>query len=86
MIERKTVIERILVFTETGQMSVRLGKRVIADGEIIKSEPHLVTLDPGDDIDKAMEAVNAHLQAMGCGPCNDFQKIKDHAALVPERS
>lgn len=81
MIELKTVVERILVYAD-GSMSVRLGKQILDGGKILSNQPHLVSINPGDDVEQIMALNNAHLRSMGCAQCDDYSKVKAHADLA----
>ena len=43
---------------------------------------HRTTIEPGQDIDAQMAAVDAHLAAMGKEPVADAAPVKDRAAAV----
>lgn len=66
-IEKTTRLEAIQ-FTDDGTLLVRMQKRVIVDGEVMKEEWHRTAIPPDTDPDEQMNMVNAHLAAMGHGP------------------
>lgn len=53
--------------TENGILLVRILK---SDGGW-----HRTAIEPGEDVDRTMAAVNAHLRAMGCEPCADYAPL-----------
>lgn len=65
MIEQKTILNRGEIDFENNVFGIRFAKIVVKDGVEIAREWHRVSLEPTADLDKAMTAVNAHLDSMG---------------------
>lgn len=67
-----------------GTLSIRWAKLTFNGDTVIARENHRTTLNPGDDIDAVMAAVNADLTAQGFGamPATDIDLIKAQTAHV----
>lgn len=80
--ETRTVIANIDVNPRTGVVNVRFLKQVLNGDSVVFSEPHLTEFRPGMNVDAQMEAVNAHLQAMGYSPVTDYSTITAHCEIA----
>jgi len=65
MIEKKTMLNRGEIDFETGIIGVRFAKLIIENGSELLREWHRASIEPGDDVDATMIAINAHLVQMG---------------------
>lgn len=74
-LERKTRLEAIQ-FAENGTLMVRIQKRTILDGEVLKEEWHRTSVPPNVSAEAQMAEVNKHLQAMG------FEAVPDDGAAI----
>jgi hypothetical protein len=64
--QTRTIIDRIEIEPQTGNVGVRIKKQVVADnGTVLSSDYHRTMIEPGGDLVKQMDAVNAHLVTMG---------------------
>ena len=64
--ETRTIIDKIEIEPQTGNVGVRMRKQVLADnGEVLSDGYHRTMIDAGGDPDTQIAAVNAHLAAMG---------------------
>ena len=64
--ERRTIIDRIEIEPQTGNVGIRMRKQVVDDqGYVLASEYHRTTIEAASDPAKQMGAVNAHLAALG---------------------
>ena len=88
MIEARTVFSQVEV-TEAGVVQVRLLKQLVDGDKILAQEYHRTALDPGQDLDAQMAAVNAHLARMGYPPADAeaVERVGRIVAVVhtPER-
>lgn len=65
MITKRTVIDRLVVEVN-GIIHARLRRELVEDGRVLCYEYHGVPIQPGDDLDTTMVAVNSHLEQAGC--------------------
>jgi|SRR5262245_4615549 len=64
--QAKTLIDRIEINAQSGDIGLRLFKRVLADGGIVLADTyHRAMIAPADDPAAVVAIVNTHLQAMG---------------------
>ena len=87
-IETRTVVDQREVIAN-GIIQIRFRKELVEDGKVLTSEYHRTSLQPGDDLDRQMNAVNAHLKQMGCAVVDadgieSIRRIVD-AEHTPER-
>lgn len=75
MIEKRTVVDQREV-TASGVVQIRLRKEIVQDGKVLSYEYHRTSLQPGDDLDAQMAAVNAHLAAMGYPAVADYENVR----------
>jgi hypothetical protein len=68
MIERKTIVDQIEV-TRDGHIQLRFGLLLVEDGKEIDCKWHRTAIEPGGDIERQIDAVNAHLVTLGHSPC-----------------
>lgn len=81
MIEKKTVLDQIEV-QPNGIVQARFLKQLVENGNVLSQEYHRTVVEPGVDVAAQMAVVNAHLQAMGCAPCQDYKRLSDHVAVA----
>ena len=74
MLEKKTIIDQIEI-TRNGTLQIRFGKQILEDGKEISCQWHRTSLEPGEDLDAQLAAVNAHLAQMNEAPCNDTSRL-----------
>lgn len=81
----ETGLDRIEI-DNSGSVAVRLLKRVCNGETVMLSEPHRVLIPAGGDVTAIMQAVNAHLEAMGFPACGAaaILNIKSHADLAAQ--
>lgn len=60
MTEKRTVYESTKAL-EDGTLLVKLRKEIVENGKVLWSEPHRTSIQPGEDVAKAMEGVTANL-------------------------
>jgi hypothetical protein len=64
--ETRTIIDRIEIDVQTGNVGVRMRKQILDDqGHVLANDYHRTMIDAATDSAKQMEAVNAHLATMG---------------------
>ena len=63
MIQKKTIIDLIEI-TRNGVLQIRFGLLLMEDGVELASQWHRTVVEPGGDVDRQLDAVNAHLQSM----------------------
>lgn len=80
-IEKTSGINQIEI-TNSGTIQVRFALHYVDNNVPDAPRWHRTTFNPSQDVDAQMSAVNAHLSAMGWPPINDYQAIKDHAAIA----
>jgi hypothetical protein len=62
----RTVLDRIEIEPQTGNVSLRMLKRIADDsGKVLASDYHRTSIPSNTDLDIHMAAVNAHLVSMG---------------------
>ena len=87
MIEKKTVLDQIEI-TRDGRVQFRIGLLLVEDGQEISCTWHRSVVNPGDDVDAQVGAVNRHLKQMGKESlsADDLAKLKTHskAAWTPD--
>jgi hypothetical protein len=88
MIERKTIVDQIEV-TRDGHIQLRFGLLLVEDGKEIDCKWHRTAIEPGGDIERQIDAVNAHLGALGHPACaqNELGDVFAIAKVIhtPER-
>jgi hypothetical protein len=77
--------------TDNGTIQLRFAKRILEDGEVVRSEWHRAALAPGSLIDSegsgddkkhgAFDLIDAHLGAMGFPPIADADQDTIRAAI-----
>jgi hypothetical protein len=60
VITKQTIIDQIEI-TRYGSIQIRFAKVVVEDDQVLVSEYHRTSIEPGGDIQAQMDAVNAHL-------------------------
>ena len=76
--QTRTVIDRIEIEPQTGNVGVRMLKQVIGDdGAILSAQYHRTMIDAASDPAQQMAAVNIHLSTLGFPAV----KIEDHTVL-----
>jgi len=64
--ETRTIIDRIEIEPQTGNVGVRMRKQVVDDqGHVLASEYHRTMIHAATDPIKQMDVVNEHLTALG---------------------
>ena len=81
-ITQQTVLDKIEINSD-GSIGIRLTLLVNNGDTQISKAYHRTMINPGDDIDAQMQAVNDNLAAMGDQPVSsdDIQQIKDHSGV-----
>ena len=88
---RKTVLDEITIKAASGVLLFRFDKQIVDDatGEVVSSQFHRTSLEPGVSLDQQMAAVNAHLLSMGVPAVEgkELEVIQPMIALVqtPEK-
>lgn len=72
---RKAIVSQREI-TDTGLVQVRIAKQVIDAGEVIASSWHRCALEPGQNVDDMISAVDANLTQMGYGPVQDWSGVR----------
>jgi len=67
--------------TENGTVQVRIAKKVVDAGEVVASSWHRCALEPGQNVDDMISAVDADLTKQGYGPVVDWSSVKALVAL-----
>jgi len=62
--------------TETGIIQVRIAKQVVDGGEVISSLWHRCALEPGQNVEDMISAVDADLTNQGYGPVQDWSGVR----------
>jgi hypothetical protein len=62
--------------TENGTVQVRIAKKVIDAGEVLASGWHRCALEPGQNVDDMISAVDADLTNQGYGPVQDWSGVR----------
>lgn len=77
--QKRTIIDRIEIELQTGNVGVRMLKQIIEDDgvTVLSSDYHRTMIDASGDPAATMSAVNAHLAMMGYPSV----KAEDHAVL-----
>jgi len=76
--QTRTIIDRIEIEPQTGNVGVRMLKQIIDDqGLVLSSQYHRTVIDAGTDPAAQMAAVNVHLGTMGYPAV----KVEDRAVL-----
>jgi len=82
--QTRTIIDRIEIEPQTGNVGVRIRKQIVADdGIILSSDYHRMMIDAGSDPAAQIAAVNAHLAAMGFAPVEPEDVSLLSSALAP---
>ena len=80
----QTIIDRIEIEPQTGNVGVRLRKEILADdGSVLSSDYHRTTIDASTDPAAQMAAVNTHLTALGYPAVTAEDLAMLHSALRP---
>lgn len=79
---KKTVFSQLEVLS-TGVIQVRLEKQTFDGEKMVVRDYHRTSLEPGDDLDAQMAAVNAHLAQMGYPPVDpdSFDRVRAIVAV-----
>jgi len=72
---RKAVINQREI-TENGTIQVRIAKQVVDAGEVIASSWHRCALEPGQNVEYMISAVDADLTKQGYGPVVDWAGVR----------
>jgi hypothetical protein len=82
--QTRTIIDRIEIEPQTGNVGVRMRKQVITDdGTLIANDYHRTVIDAGADPAAQMAAVNAHLATMGFPAAKSEDVAVLNAAVTP---
>lgn len=80
--QKRTIIDRIEIDPQTGDIGVRLRKQVVDDdGKVLANEPHRVMLEADTDAADAVGRVNVHLGMMGFPAVRDEDRATLDGAL-----
>ena len=80
----RTIVDRIEIEPQTGNVGVRLCKQVLSDnGAIISNDYHRTMIDPGTTPAAQITTVNAHLAQMGFPAVNAADVAILDAAIAP---
>lgn len=64
--QTRTIIDKIEIEPQTGNIGVRIRKQILADnGTVMSSDYHRTMIEAGSNPVKQMDAVNAHLITLG---------------------
>ena len=72
---RKAIINQREI-TENGTIQIRIAKQVVDAGEVISSLWHRCSLEPGQNVEDMISAVDADLTKQGYGPVQDWSAVR----------
>lgn len=81
MIEKRTTIGQIEI-QPNGIVQVRMHKQLVEDGNVLSERLHRAVIEPGQDIDRVMAAVNDHIVATGYAPVEDYDRLRQFCAVA----
>ena len=62
--------------TENSTVHVRIAKQVVDNGEVIAQQWHRCALEPGQNVEDMISAVDADLTKQGYGPVVDWSGVR----------
>jgi hypothetical protein len=81
--ETRTIIDKIEIDPQTGNVGVRMKKQIV-EGELVLAEHyHRTTIDTAADPAAQMALVNAHLATMGYPAIRNEDVAVLHSAMAP---
>ena len=84
-LERKTYVDQIEI-VRSGHVQVRMHKAIVDGDTVVSAEYHRTVIEPGQDPDEQLRAVNAHLAIMTppwpAIPDSEWQRVRDHCAVA----